>query len=185
MRYFYTDNASYPIAIGSEKFRWEIVGRVAGTVKGVMKLDMDRADRFAKVAMPNHAQEIDQGEWMDALKKKNETVPWCPSITLPAKPPAESSPVPFPSAADVGSPVTPAAVSAHLDEKTAVVAKERGVVRESAAVPAKEKVAPVADEALDLGVIHPDDGKITAKRTGSRRKSVVRKTVRKTVRKDK
>ncbi|HUX20096.1 MAG TPA: hypothetical protein VMW69_02580 [Spirochaetia bacterium] len=161
MRYFYTENASYPIRIADEKFRWEVVGKVAGTVKGVMALEGERLDRFLEFAVPRYAMEIEQEEYEECLKKKNSTVPYSP-LPVSSRGYLKLSPETSPNAAVESSPPIPAGVSAHLDPVASVVAKKQGVVRESPALPKEEEQLPAADDALDLGVIQDDE--VTAKR---------------------
>ena len=149
-RFFFTNNAAYPISVAGRALRFEVTGRIAGMVQGVVKLE-DDATASALLTKPG-VSEINEADYEEALKKKGTSLPYQPS----------SKDTPPPSETDTSASAAPVpAREPTVDPQPTVVAMKGagGVVLEGGTAPVEsvaEEDLPPLDESIDSGVLEMD-----------------------------
>lgn len=71
MRYFYWENAGFPLKAGARRYTFQVTARVAGTIQGVLAIEnADEASQFIAAAARAGVTEITQQAYENELQKK-------------------------------------------------------------------------------------------------------------------
>lgn len=95
MRYFFSENADRPMFIGSTRYTFEIVARIAGTSQGVVAIEDDKADAFLAAGAQLGVEEITAEAYADALEKKKRNPRSQVSVSLDRPSPGPQLAVPI------------------------------------------------------------------------------------------
>lgn len=76
MRTFYWENAGLPVEVGGQRYTFEVVSRVAGTIAGVLAVDDDAAaERLKTLGARLGIVEIDAATYAEHVAQKKSTPP--------------------------------------------------------------------------------------------------------------
>jgi hypothetical protein len=94
MRYFFSENADRPIFVGSTRYTFEIVARIAGTSQGVLAIEDDKAAALLADAAARGIEEISAEAYAEAIEKKKRSPHSQVSVRL--DPPSRATPLTLP-----------------------------------------------------------------------------------------